>query len=44
MGIILFSLGIGLILGIVIPIWGYILVVGIGLIYVGWCLINSFHK
>ena len=44
MGIIIASIGIGIVITFIIPVWGWIMAVGAGLIYCGWCLIiNSHH-
>lgn len=40
-GIIVVSVGAGLLLTIIIPIWGWIIAGGAGLIYLGWCLIEN---
>lgn len=43
-GLVVLSLGIGLILAVLIPFWGWILAAGGGLIIGGWYLIqNSRH-
>ena len=45
LGLIILSLGVGIILAILIPFWGWILAAGAGLIIGGWCLIqNSSHR
>ena len=40
-GIIIASIGAGIIITFIIPVWGWIMAVGAGLIYGGWCLINN---
>ncbi|MBP2031614.1 hypothetical protein J2Z42_000279 [Clostridium algifaecis] len=40
-GIIVVSVGVGLMLTIIIPIWGWIIAGGTVLIYFGWCLIEN---
>ncbi|MDV3425671.1 MAG: hypothetical protein LIR50_00095 [Bacillota bacterium] len=40
-GIALISIGIGIIICIVIPIWGWLLLVGGALVYAGWYLIEK---
>lgn len=40
-GIIVGSVGLGLMLAVIIPFWGWIFVAGAGLIYFGWCLIKN---
>lgn len=40
-GIALTFLGIGIIICIVIPIWGWLLLVGAALVYAGWYLIEK---
>ena len=43
-GLIVLSLGVGVILAVLIPFWGWILAAGGALIIGGWCLIqNSRH-
>lgn len=36
MGIIITSIGIGIILTVVVPIWGWVVAAGLALIYCGW--------
>ncbi|WP_190285251.1 hypothetical protein [Clostridium sp. JN-1] len=43
LGFIVMAVGIGIMLTIILPIWGWIIVVGTALIYVGWYLIKN-HK
>lgn len=43
LGFVTMAVGIGIIVTIVLPIWGWIIVVGVTLIYVGWYLIQN-HK
>ena len=44
-GLVVLSLGIGLILAVLVPFWGWILAAGGGLIIGGWYLIqNSGHR
>ena len=44
-GLIVLSIGAGLILAVLIPFWTWILVIGAGLIAGGWYLIqNSGHR
>ncbi|MGE5629363.1 MAG: hypothetical protein ACM3X7_14840 [Solirubrobacterales bacterium] len=40
-GIAVAAIGLGLILAIIIPFWGWILAAGGALVYTGWCLISS---
>ncbi len=40
-GIALAAIGIGLILSILIPFWGWIIAAGGALVYLGWYLISS---
>ncbi|MDF2502749.1 MULTISPECIES: hypothetical protein [Clostridium] len=42
-GIIIASIGAGIIITFIIPVWGWIMAVGAGLIYCGWSLINHSH-
>lgn len=39
-GIIVASIGFGIIITFIIPIWGWVIAVGGGLIYIGWYLIE----
>lgn len=39
-GLIIASIGVGIIITFIIPIWGWIIAVGAGLIYCGWYLIE----
>jgi len=39
-GITIASIGIGIVLTFIIPIWGWIMAVGAGLIFCGWHLIE----
>ena len=44
-GLIVLTLGVGLILAVLVPFWGWILAAGSGLIIGGWYLIqNSGHR
>jgi hypothetical protein len=40
LGLITASVGVGIVITVIIPIWGWIIAVGGGLIYCGWCLIG----
>ncbi|MDP4177430.1 MAG: hypothetical protein Q8900_03710 [Bacillota bacterium] len=40
-GIACASLGLGFILTIIIPVWGWIIAIGGALIYIGWQMINQ---
>lgn len=40
LGVIIISVGIGIIAAVIIPVWGLLIAVGCGLIYVGWCFIK----
>lgn len=40
-GLIIGSIGIGIVLTFLVPIWGWILAAGAGLIYLGWYLIEN---
>jgi hypothetical protein len=42
-GLIALSIGVGFLMTVIIPIWGWIIAGGLGLIYCGWYLI-SYHK
>lgn len=44
LGVIVASVGAGLLIAMIIPIWGWIIAVGGALIYVGWYLIEHCHK
>ncbi|WP_143331265.1 hypothetical protein [Clostridium peptidivorans] len=40
-GLIIGSVGIGIVLTFLVPIWAWILIAGAGFIYVGWYLIEN---
>lgn len=40
-GIIVASIGLGIVITVFIPVWGFVIVVGAGLIGAGWYLINK---
>lgn len=40
-GYVVGAIGIGIILTFIIPIWGWVIAVGAGLIYLGWYLIQQ---
>lgn len=42
-GWIIGSIGLGIILTFLVPIWGWIMAVGCGLIYIGWYLIGHYY-
>lgn len=42
-GWIVGSIGLGIILTFIVPIWGWIIAVGAALIYAGWYLIEHSH-
>ena len=42
-GLIVASIGLGLILAVVVPIWGWVVAAGIGLIYCGWQVMGHHH-
>jgi uncharacterized membrane protein len=42
-GLVALSIGVGFLLTVIIPIWGWIIAAGAGLIYCGWYLIER-HK
>jgi len=42
-GWIIVAIGIGMVITFIIPIWGWIIAVGGGLIYIGWYLIENSH-
>ncbi|AJD29582.1 hypothetical protein AAGC94_15645 [Clostridium sporogenes] len=41
LGIIVGSIGLGIVVTIIVPIWGWLLAVGFGLIYIGWWIMNK---
>lgn len=43
MGAIVAAVGIGVILTIVVPLWGWIFAGGLGLVYCGWYIMNHHH-
>ncbi|MEW9094023.1 MAG: hypothetical protein AB2417_02975 [Clostridiaceae bacterium] len=42
LGLIIGSIGMGIVVTFIIPVWGWIIAVGVGLIYLGWCLIQQY--
>lgn len=40
LGVIIVSVGVGLVMAVIIPIWGWIVAVGAGLICIGWFIMN----
>ncbi|MEY8762165.1 MULTISPECIES: hypothetical protein [Clostridium] len=42
-GLVALSIGVGFLMTVIIPIWGWIIAAGAGLIYCGWYLIEH-HK
>lgn len=40
LGLIAVSVGIGLVMAVIIPVWGWIIAVGGGLICIGWFIID----
>ncbi|MFL0195957.1 hypothetical protein ACJDU8_10325 [Clostridium sp. WILCCON 0269] len=42
-GLVVVCIGAGFLMTVIIPIWGWIIAAGAGLIYCGWYLIES-HK
>lgn len=40
LGLMTASIGIGIVITVIIPVWGWIITVGGALIYCGWCLIG----
>lgn len=42
MGWIIASIGAGIVVTFIIPIWGWMIAVGVGLIYIGWNLIQQY--
>lgn len=43
-GVIVASVGIGILITVVLPVWGWVIAVGGGLIYIGWYLIEHCHN
>ncbi|ERI92864.1 hypothetical protein HMPREF1982_02022 [Clostridiales bacterium oral taxon 876 str. F0540] len=43
LGWIVASIGVGIIITFIIPIWGWMIAVGGGLIYAGWYIIEHSH-
>lgn len=41
-GIIIGSIGLGIVIAVIIPFWGLLLTVGAALVYIGWFLVE--HK
>lgn len=39
-GLIVASIGVGVILAVIVPIWGWIIAAGIALIYCGWYIME----
>ncbi|MBC2578969.1 hypothetical protein [Clostridium sp. DJ247] len=42
LGIITASIGVGIVVAVIIPVWGWIITVGGVLIYCGWYLIDHY--
>lgn len=42
LGLIISSIGLGIVLTFLLPVWIWILAVGGGLIYLGWFIMNCF--
>jgi uncharacterized membrane protein YccC len=40
-GLMIASIGIGIVITFIIPVWGWIIAVGGALIYFGWCLMEN---
>jgi hypothetical protein len=43
LGWVVGSIGVGIVITFIIPIWGWIIAVGGGLIFAGWYMISSHH-
>lgn len=44
LGFVVAALGIGIIATVIIPYWGWLLIVGVGLVGAGWWLIENHCK
>ncbi|PJI06635.1 hypothetical protein CUB90_01575 [Clostridium sp. CT7] len=43
-GLIVASVGIGIVIAVILPVWGWVIAAGGGLIFFGWCLIENCCK
>lgn len=43
LGVILAAIGIGIILTVVVPLWGWVVAAGLALIYCGWQVMDHHH-
>ncbi|WP_180375492.1 hypothetical protein [Clostridium thermarum] len=43
LGLIITCIGVGVVLSVVVPIWGWIAAAGIAIIYCGWQIMNHNH-
>ncbi|GEM_PF-636627 len=41
-GLIIICIGVGIVITVIVPIWGWIAVVGLLLIYVGWRILEYY--
>jgi hypothetical protein len=41
LGWIIGAIGLGIVMVFIVPIWGWILAVGAGLIYIGWYILSN---
>ena len=42
-GWVIGAVGVGIVLTFIVPIWGWIIAVGAGLIFIGWYIIENTH-
>ncbi|MFD3156514.1 hypothetical protein ACFIJ5_06580 [Haloimpatiens sp. FM7330] len=42
-GLIMTCIGIGILLAVIVPIWGWVAAVGLGFIYCGWYISKHCH-
>lgn len=42
-GWVIGAVGVGIVLTFIVPIWGWIIAVGAGLIFAGWYIIENSH-
>ncbi|WP_346901411.1 hypothetical protein [Clostridium sp.] len=43
-GITIMSIGVGMLIAVLMPIWGWLLLGGGALVYVGWCLAEKWRR
>ena len=44
LGLLVSAVGVGILLSVLVPLWGWLIVIGGSLIYVGWCFAERWFK